>query len=98
MMEANGHESIEPTEAARDEWVELCRTIADMTLFSKADSWIFGANIPGKKNTVMFYMAGIGNYCSAINAVKEGGYQTMIFDRAAEERGLHSHALSKAGR
>jgi cation diffusion facilitator CzcD-associated flavoprotein CzcO len=84
MMEAKGLSSIEPTAAARDEWVALCRTIADMTLFPKAESWIFGANIPGKKNAVMFYMAGIGNYRNAINAVKDGGYQTMIFDRAAE--------------
>ena len=84
MMQAKGLRSIEPTEAARDEWVGLCRTIADMTLFPKAESWIFGANIPGKKNAVMFYMAGIGNYRAAINAVTDGGYQTMIFDRASE--------------
>lgn len=82
MMEAKGSSSIEPTEAARDEWVGLCRTIADMTLFPKAESWIFGANSPGKKNVVMFYMAGLGNYRNAIGAVKDGGYQTMIFDRA----------------
>ncbi|KRA64323.1 MULTISPECIES: NAD(P)/FAD-dependent oxidoreductase [Rhizobium/Agrobacterium group] len=81
MMEAKGLKCIEPTKAARDEWVALCRTIADMTLFPKADSWIFGANIPGKKNAVMFYLAGLGNYRAAINAVKDGGYQTMIFDR-----------------
>lgn len=81
MMEDKGLKAIEPTEAARDEWVTLCRTIADMTLFPKAESWIFGANIPGKKNAVMFYMAGLGNYRNAINAVKDGGYQTMIFDR-----------------
>ncbi len=85
MMEAKGLNSIEPTEAARDEWVGLCRTIADMTLFPKAESWIFGANIPGKKNAVMFYMAGIGNYRTAINAVADGGYQTMIFDRTMEK-------------
>ncbi len=97
MMEAKGLKSIEPTEAARDEWVDLCRMIAGMTLFPKAESWIFGANIPGKKNAVMFYMAGIGNYRNAINAVKEGGYQTMIFDRAAQRHGLHSPVLSKAG-
>jgi len=29
-------------------------------------------------------MAGIGNYRAAINAVTDGGYQTMIFDRASE--------------
>ena len=81
MMEAKGLCCIEPTEAARDEWVGLCATIADMTLFPKAESWIFGANIPGKKNVVMFYLAGLGNYRNAINAVKDGGYQTMIFDR-----------------
>lgn len=83
MMEAKGRASIEPTEAARDEWVGLCRTIADMTLFPKAESWIFGANSPGKKNVVMFYMAGLGNYRNAIGAVKDGDYQTMIFDRAS---------------
>ena len=31
-----------------------------MTLFPKVDSWIFGANIPGKKKDVMFYLAGLG--------------------------------------
>ncbi|WP_298279914.1 NAD(P)/FAD-dependent oxidoreductase [uncultured Bradyrhizobium sp.] len=85
MMEAKGLNSIEPTAAARDEWVGQCRTIADATLFPKAESWIFGANIPGKKNAVMFYMAGLGSYRNAINTVKDGGYQTLIFDQATEE-------------
>ena len=85
MMEVKGLNSIEPTAAARDVWVGQCRTIADATLFPKAESWIFGANIPGKKNAVMFYMAGLGNYRNAINTVKDGGYQTLIFDQATEE-------------
>jgi len=29
----------------------------------------------------MFYLAGLGNYRAAIDAVRDGGYQTMIFDR-----------------
>ncbi len=80
-MERRGARTIEPTQAAEDEWIATCRTIADMTLFPKAQSWIFGANIPGKKNAVMFYMAGLGNYGTALRAVKESGYGTMIFDR-----------------
>ena len=52
-----------------------------MTLFPKAQSWIFGANIPGKKNAVMVYMGGLGNYRQAIDAVKESGFKGMIFDR-----------------
>ena len=57
-LEREGRKTVEPTQAAVDEWVATCRSIADMTLFPQAQSWIFGANIPGKKNAVMFYMAG----------------------------------------
>lgn len=53
---------VEATQEAEDEWTETCRTIADFTIFPKTDSWIFGANIPGKKNRVMFYLAGMGAY------------------------------------
>jgi len=84
-MEEEGVQSVEPTVEARDAWVGTCREIADMTLFPKAESWIFGANIPGKKNAVMFYMAGIGNYRNAISAVKEEGYTSLIRDRTAEK-------------
>jgi cyclohexanone monooxygenase len=52
-----------------------------MTLFPKAQSWIFGANIPGKKNAVMFYLGGLGNYRETINAVKESGFKGLIFDK-----------------
>lgn len=37
---------------AEDGWTKTCEEIADMTLFPKGESWIFGANIPGKKKTV----------------------------------------------
>jgi cyclohexanone monooxygenase len=61
-VERTGATTVEPTRQAEDDWTRTCREIADMTLFPKAESWIFGANIPGKPNTVMFYMAGIGAY------------------------------------
>ena len=50
-----------------------------MTLFPKVDSWIFGANIPGKKNTVMFYMAGIGAYRQQLAEVRSQGYRGFVF-------------------
>lgn len=83
-MQAAGRATIEPTQVAVDEWVETCRSIANMTLFPKAESWIFGANIPGKKNAVMFYLGGLGNYRAALGAVKDAGYDTMIMDRNLE--------------
>ena len=80
-LEREGRKTVEPTQAAVDEWVATCRSIADMTLFPQAQSWIFGANIPGKKNAVMFYMAGLGNYRNALDAVKDTNCSTLMFDR-----------------
>ena len=53
--EREGLRTVEPTSEAEDRWTATCHEIADMTLFPKCESWIFGANIPGKKNSVMFY-------------------------------------------
>ncbi len=80
-MERHGIDTIEPSEDAEAEWLTTCRAIAGMTLFPNAQSWIFGANIPGKKNAVMFYLGGLGNYRQAISAVKESGFKGMIFDK-----------------
>ncbi|MDQ4491693.1 NAD(P)/FAD-dependent oxidoreductase [Sinomonas sp. ASV486] len=73
--EADGVTTIEPTVEAEEKWTQTCQEIADMTLFPKADSWIFGANIPGKPNTVMFYMAGLGAYRGVLAEVAEKGYE-----------------------
>ncbi len=82
--ERHGVRTVEPTQQAEDEWTATCREIADMTLFPQADSWIFGANIPGKKNAVMFYMAGIGAYRQKLAEVAENGYEGFELDDRAE--------------
>jgi len=66
-------------------WTATCADIAAQTLFSKGDSWIFGANIPGKPNTVMFYMAGLGKYREALGGVVADGYRGFELRRAAPE-------------
>jgi cation diffusion facilitator CzcD-associated flavoprotein CzcO len=73
--ERRGARTVEPTSEAEAGWTATCREIADMTLFPQADSWIFGANIPGKKNAVMFYMAGIGAYRQQLADVAEKDYE-----------------------
>ncbi|OOL31551.1 cyclohexanone monooxygenase [Rhodococcus rhodochrous] len=55
-------------------WTETCADIANQTLFAKADSWIFGANIPGKKRTVMFYLGGLKEYRSILASESSTGY------------------------
>jgi cyclohexanone monooxygenase len=77
--ERSGVATVEPSREAEDGWTKTCKEIANMTLFPKVESWIFGANIPGKKNTVMFYMAGIGAYRQQLEAVRNDGYKGFVF-------------------
>lgn len=55
-------------------FTEECADIADQTLFPKAASWIFGANIPGKRRTVMFYLGGLNEYRSKLANETEQGF------------------------
>jgi cation diffusion facilitator CzcD-associated flavoprotein CzcO len=82
--ERTGARMVEPTHEAEKGWTATCEEIAHMTLFPKAESWIFGANIPGKKNTVMFYMAGLGNYRAQLADVQDDGFRGFAFGGAPE--------------
>jgi cation diffusion facilitator CzcD-associated flavoprotein CzcO len=81
--EREGGALIEATAEAEDGWTETCNEIAHMTLFPQAESWIFGANIPGKKNAVMFFMGGLSNYRAALGDVRSGDFKGFRFTRAA---------------
>jgi len=74
---AGNFKTVEPTAEAEAGWTRTCQEIANMTLFPKAESWIFGANIPGKSNTVYFYMAGLGAYRQQLAEVRSQGYKGL---------------------
>jgi cyclohexanone monooxygenase len=81
--ERKGGALVEATAEAEDGWTATCNEIAHMTLFPKAESWIFGANIPGKKNAVMFFMGGLSNYRAALGDIQSNNYRGFRFTRAA---------------
>lgn len=60
--EGSGTSCVEATPAAERAWSATCQEIADVTLFPRTESWIFGANIPGKKHSVMFFFGGLAAY------------------------------------
>lgn len=70
----SGADSIEATQAAEDEWVKTCGDIASQMLLTKADSWIFGANIPGKPKRVLFYVAGVANFLAVVKEMKANDF------------------------
>lgn len=65
---------VEAVSSAEDRWTTLCKELSDNSLFKKTASWIFGANIPGKTHTVMFYFGGLAKYREELKAVVDGGF------------------------
>ena len=78
-MEENELACVEANVQSEEEWGAICQNIADQTLFAKTDSWIFGANIPGKSNRVYFYMGGLGAFREHLTSVKNGDYRGFKF-------------------
>lgn len=73
------HVVVEASQQAECHWTETCDELSRGSLFRKTDSWIFGANVPGKKNTTMFYFGGLGNYRKVLKELAENGYRGFRF-------------------
>ncbi|EXJ84553.1 hypothetical protein A1O3_05222 [Capronia epimyces CBS 606.96] len=53
---------IEPTKAAEQDWRDHTLDMGEKGLFTKAKSWYYGDNIPGKPREALNYMAGLPTY------------------------------------
>jgi hypothetical protein len=49
--------------------------IAESTLFPRADSWYFGANIPGKLREMRSFAGGLSTYIAKCNECAERDYE-----------------------
>jgi len=81
--ENEGYTSVEANLDAESNWTIRCQEIAEQTLYSKADSWLFGANIPGKKKTVYFYLKGLASFSEELRFIQENSYQGFSFGTEA---------------
>lgn len=74
-LDGHGYAAIEATEDAVEEWgAELAR-LADATLFTKANSWYMGANVPGKPRGFMLFIGGFATYNQICAEVAAAGYK-----------------------
>lgn len=62
-----GVNCIEVKKEAEDSWYNTVQTISNATLFTKAESWYMGSNIPGKKREQLNYIGGLSGYMDACN-------------------------------
>ncbi len=76
--QAHGRDVIAPTEGAEDDWVAHVNEVAERTLFTRANSWYMGANIPGKPRVFLPYVGGFATYrriCEDVVAEDYRGFE-----------------------
>ncbi len=83
-LDAHGHASIEPGEAAEADWVAHVNTVARQTVFLSCNSWYLGANIPGKPRMFMPLAGGFAGYADRCAAVAEKGYEGFVLGPARQ--------------
>jgi cation diffusion facilitator CzcD-associated flavoprotein CzcO len=79
-MSENNLATIEPTEAAEQDWISHVNEVAVGTMYTapSCNSWYLGANIPGKPRIFMPYVGGFSQYrekCEHIVAQDYLGFQ-----------------------
>jgi cyclohexanone monooxygenase len=75
------YRSIDTDSAVEHQWVERCRAGAELTLFPQVDSWINGANVPGKPKASMFFMEGMAAYMLELDRIVGADYAPFVFRR-----------------
>jgi cation diffusion facilitator CzcD-associated flavoprotein CzcO len=74
-LDEQGYAAIEPTADAVDSWIAECAQRAEATLFTRANSWYMGANVPGKPRQFMLFIGGFGTYLDICAEVAAAGYK-----------------------
>ena len=74
-LDRHGCAGIEATVDSVDSWGAECARRAETTLFTKANSWYMGANVPGKPRGFMLFVGGFATYNDICADVADAGYQ-----------------------
>jgi cyclohexanone monooxygenase len=88
-MEQNGFARVEADEAAQVAWAHEVAIMAAKTLYTKADSWYMGANVPGKPRVFLMYIGGLDRYVERCEAIVNDGYTGFRFFSAAGTASQH---------
>ncbi|WP_181447441.1 flavin-containing monooxygenase [Mycolicibacterium vulneris] len=74
-LDQNGYAALEATVDSVDGWGAECARRAETTLFTKANSWYMGANVPGKPRGFMLFTGGFAAYNDICAEVADAGYR-----------------------
>jgi cyclohexanone monooxygenase len=83
MLQQRGARGIEATEEAADTWARHVADVGGQTLYTEADSWYMGANVPGKPRVLLAYLGGVDVYRGICDQVVAKGYEGFrLIERA----------------
>ncbi len=74
-LDDRGYAALEATTDAVDNWQAECARRAESTLFTEANSWYLGANVPGKPRVFMLFIGGFAVYLDICAEVANAGYE-----------------------
>lgn len=75
-------EVMEVSAAAEGAWNDLCDELVEGSLFRLTSSWIFGANISGRKSSTKFYFGGLNKYRQWTNDEAKSGFPSFNVTRS----------------
>jgi hypothetical protein len=80
-MDEAGYDRIEPTEESEQQWVSQTNMLADNMLFSEAESWYRGENVPGKPSIFTPFPGGLEMYRGICERVANDDYDGFELTR-----------------
>ena len=82
-MDREGYDRIEPTAESARQWVSQTNLLADNMLFSEAESWYRGENVPDKPTVFTPFPGGLDMYRDICERVAADGYDGFELRRTA---------------
>ena len=82
-LDSDGYAAMEATRSAVDGWGAECARRAEATLFTRANSWYMGANVPGKPRGFMLFIGGFATYNDVCAEVADAGYKGFALVKAS---------------
>ena len=84
-MEKHGFNRIDADADAQVAWAHEVADLAGKTLYTKAESWYMGANVPGKPRVFLMYIGGLDRYVERVETIVSAGYSGFTFSRSDAE-------------
>lgn len=78
-MEKNGLVRIDADQEAQVAWAHEVASMAEKTLYTKANSWYIGANVPGKPRVFLMFIGGLDRYVERVDRIVQDGYSGFNF-------------------